>query len=181
MASYKSYNEDRTQKICSSCKDMQELSNYRIKEKKTGRGCGKYYTNICRKCEANLVDTYRTTTTNGIVAEIFRRKKHECKVGNIPFDLTKDWILEKLEKIGWKCELTGLYMRTIKLSSEEKYTGFQLDSISMDRINPSGGYVKNNVRFVLNQINMFKQNGTDERMYMLAEALLKYRDKKNEI
>jgi hypothetical protein len=45
----------------------------------------------------------------------------------------------------------------------------------MDRIFHKGGYTKNNVRFILNQINVFRQDHTDEQMYMLAEALLKYR------
>lgn len=180
MPNYKSYNKERTEKICSICKIMQILTNYRVREKKNGRGKGKFYNSICRSCETFKVDAYRTMTKNGIAAEILRRKKHECRVHNIPFDLSKEWILDRLEKINWKCELTGLEMRSLKLSSDEKYTGFQLDSISMDRIDPNGGYIKSNVRFVLNQINMFKQNGTDERMYLLAQALLKYR-KDNEI
>lgn len=49
------------------------------------------------------------------------------------------------------------------------------DSISIDKINPKLGYIKSNVRFVLNIINLFKHKGTDEYMYMLAEKLLENR------
>lgn len=64
-------------------------------------------------------------------------------------------------------------MRSVKNDVDEMYSGFYWNSISVDRINPNGGYLKKNVRFLLNQINIFKQNGPDSRMYELAEALLK--------
>lgn len=53
--------------------------------------------------------------------------------------------------------------------------GFQWDSLSTDRINPKGGYTKDNVRFVLNQVNIFRQDHSDKQMYMLAQALLNCR------
>jgi hypothetical protein len=42
---------------------------------------------------------------------------------------------------------------------------------------PPWSYTQNNVRFVLNVINCFKNAGPDERMYRLAEALLQERDR----
>lgn len=50
------------------------------------------------------------------------------------------------------------------------------DSISIDRLDPKSGYIKSNVRFILNQINVFRQNHPDNQMYMLAKALLDYKD-----
>lgn len=66
-------------------------------------------------------------------------------------------------------------MRSLKADLDEKYTGFNWNSISIDRIKHDGGYTKNNVRFVLNQVNIFRQNGPDERMYDIAEALIRNR------
>lgn len=175
MASYKSYNEDRTKKSCFECKKMKSLVLFRTKEKKQGIGKGKYLNNTCKDCEQEKVSLYRTSSHKGIAAEIFRRKKHECKKYNLDFDLSIDWIINRLNEIDYKCELTGLPMRGIKLNSEEKYTGFHLDSISMDRIVHDGGYTKNNIRFVLNQVNVFRSNASDDRMYTIAEALLKNR------
>jgi hypothetical protein len=63
----------------------------------------------------------------------------------------------------------------MKTSLDEKYQGFHLDSISIDRINHKGGYTKDNIRVVLNQVNIFRSNGSDERMYKIAKALLEYR------
>lgn len=45
---------------------------------------------------------------------------------------------------------------------------------------PNKGYTKNNVRFVLNQINAFKTDGDDDRMCMIAKALLDCQGYSNE-
>jgi hypothetical protein len=170
MTDYKNYNEDRTKKICFTCKDMLDIELFRVKEKKQGRGKGKYINNVCTKCEQQAVTEYRRTD-KGLAAEIARRTKYRCKQLSLPYDLDKKWILERLDSISWKCELTGLPMN-LRVDTR---VGFNWDSISVDRINPKGGYTKDNVRFVLNQINIFRQDASDDQMYMLAKALLDYR------
>lgn len=166
------YNEDRTEKRCNSCLEMISIDNFR-----TRRRSGSWLNSICRSCEQRRVEHYRTMTPEGIVSEIVRRKKSYCKKNNLEFNLTKEFILDRLNDIEWKCELTGLPMRSVKNDLNEKYKGFHLDSISLDRIDHSGGYTKENVRFVLNQVNVFRSNGDDDRMYKIAEALVKNRKK----
>lgn len=150
---------------------MLDVNLFRVREKRQGRGKGKFINNVCRRCEQKSVEDYRRTD-RGIAAEIVRRTKHTCKKYSLPFDLDKDWVFDKLNAIEWKCELTNLPMSP---KGFEKCTGFKWDSISTDRIDPNGGYTKNNIRFILNQINVFRQNHSDEQMYMLAEALLNNR------
>jgi stalled ribosome alternative rescue factor ArfA len=178
MADYKNYNEDRSKKLCFTCKDMLDAKLFRIKEKKHGRGKGKYITNVCKKCEQILVEEYRTTDI-GIAAEIARRHKHVSKKEGLPYDLDKHWILDRLNSIEWKCELTGLPFN-LKRSILDKRQGFQWDSISTDKISPAKGYTKDNVRFILNQINVFRQNHPDEQMFMLAQTLLDFRKKNDQ-
>lgn len=168
MANYKSYNEDKTKKICFSCREMLDLkSNFRLREKKTGRGKGKFYNSVCRKCEQQLVDSYRETDL-GIAAEIVRRVKYVAKKKKLPFDLDREWVLEKLNSNNWTCELTGL-----PITKQKDDKQFNLNSLSIDKIVPQNGYVKSNVRFIINQVNLFKSVGTDEQMYALAEALIR--------
>lgn len=179
MPDYKNYNPDRTKKLCFACRNMLDIELFRIKEKKHGRGKGKYRNSVCRKCEQLRVEEYRMTDM-GIAAEIARRHKHVCKKENLPYDLDKQWILDRLNSIGWKCELTGLSFN-LKRSIDDKRQGFQWDSISVDRIVPGEGYTKDNIRFILNQINVFRQDHPDEQMYMLARALLGYMSKHEEV
>lgn len=164
------YNELRTEKTCNRCSKMLSTKQFRTKRN--------YIHSVCKKCEDVGVQQYRTMTPNGIAAEIVRRKKHECKKKNLAFDLTKEWVLEKLQTINWCCELTNLPMRSVKTSLDEKYQGFDLDSISVDRVRHGQGYTKDNVRFVLNQVNLFRQNGSDDRMIEIARKLIEHHDRK---
>ncbi len=170
------YNEDKTKKCCKNCEQFLELSNFRIRGNNSK---GYWENNICKKCDYLLVKDYRLTD-KGIAAEIVRRTKYVSKKENIPFDLDKEWVLNKLISIDWRCELTGLSMFKRRDNLDHNNSGFQWNSISIDKIIPSLGYTKNNVRFILNQINCFKQDGDDSRLYMLAEALLNFRKSKNE-
>jgi len=164
------YNEDGTEKICKKCEKMLPLNQYRTRRK--DNQC--YENNICLSCDNLLVSDYRMTDI-GIAAEIVRRTKYAAKKDGLAFDLDKEWIFQRLNDIQWKCELTGLDM--VKQRDRlEKGNGFIWNSLSIDKIIPKNGYVKSNVRFVLLQINIFKQNGNDSTMYMLAEALLDHRN-----
>ena len=162
---------DGISKRCNNCNEMKRKTEFR----KRTNSKGHWINSICKDCEAKDVLIYRTMTKEGIVAEILRHKRHYCKKYNVPFDLTKEYLFNRLERINWKCELTGRPMRAMKSSLSEKYQGFNLDSISVDRINHKGGYTQNNIRFVINQVNIFRSSGSDDRMYEIAEALLKYK------
>lgn len=162
---------DGKSKKCNSCHQMKLKSEFRYRK-------GHWVNSVCKQCEAEKTLQYRTMTPEGVVAEILRRKRHTCSKYNLSFDLTKEFLLGRLNSIDWRCELTGLPLRAIKTSLDEKYQGFHLDSISLDRIDHKGGYTKNNIRIVLNQVNIFRSSGSDERMYKIAEALIRHKKEK---
>lgn len=153
-------------RVCKYCRKELSIGHFRNRlDKRDNR---KRLDNACIQCASDRVEDYRKTD-RGIAAEIVRRTKHICKKNGLPFDLDKCWVFQKLNSIDWNCELTGLPM------IKNTIGGFTLNSISVDRIRPGQGYTKDNIRFVLNQVNIFRQNGTDAQMYMISEALLKYR------
>lgn len=95
--------------------------------------------------------------------ELIRNKKHRCKQKDIPFDLDVDWLRPKLN---WGCELTNLPFQFYR-GNGNPY------SPSIDRIDPNGGYLKENCRAILLGLNNMKLLATDEDVYKIAEALLK--------
>lgn len=120
---------------------------------------------ICRKCKGERCLKYARTKKGAISNRLRSIKSRE-----INCTITPEWIYEQLEKQEWKCALTGLPM---KIYSDQKQA--DADVWSIDRIEPSKGYVPENVRFILNRINIFRLNDPDECMYRLAEALLRHR------
>ncbi len=85
----------------------------------------------------------------------------------VPFSIDRGWAEAR-----WtgRCEVTGLEFR---LGQRER--GPKFWSPSIDRIRAEIGYTPENCRFVLWAVNSFKHDATDEDMYLVAEALLKYR------
>ncbi len=99
---------------------------------------------------------------------LFRSAKTRAKALGIPFSITKEMLREL-----WtgQCELTG-----VEFKIGNGRGGSTIYSPNLDKIIPSLGYVPGNVRFILKAVNFFKQDGTDEQMYEIAEALLKKRN-----
>lgn len=90
-------------------------------------------------------------------------KKQQCAEKGIPFDLDGTWAYKRLSK---GCELTGIPFELDVDGSISLY------SPSIDRIDPTKGYTKDNCRLILNSLNCFKGTGTDEHIFQIAEALL---------
>lgn len=97
---------------------------------------------------------------------LFRGAKQRAKKSGVAFDLDDAWGRQR-----WtgKCELTGM-----DFSPPEKRKGSKLKNLSpsIDRIEASGGYTKDNCRFVLWAVNSFKSDSPDADMYRIAEALI---------
>lgn len=92
--------------------------------------------------------------------------KQRAKIKGIPFELTFEW--GKKRWTGF-CELTGL---PFTIGHRGK-PGAGFFSPSIDKIESNKGYTPANCRFVLHCVNTFKFTGTDEQMYLVAEALIK--------
>lgn len=80
----------------------------------------------------------------------------------VAFDLTREWA-----NTHWtgRCSMTGIEFA----KGSGRPTAF---SASIDRIEPSFGYTKDNCRFVLWALNRFKGPDTDETMLMIARSLV---------
>ena len=82
---------------------------------------------------------------------------------DVPFDLDLGDIL-----FPKTCPILG-----IELSRNEDYQGPAKNSPSIDRIDPSKGYVKGNIQIISHLANAMKQNATPEELRMFAKWVLK--------
>ncbi len=90
--------------------------------------------------------------------------KGRAIIKKISCDLTEAWGLKV-----WTgyCAVSGLPFKY-----ERSSKGPSIFAPSIDRIDSNKGYTQDNCRFVLACINFFKNNGTDEEMFAIAEAIV---------
>lgn len=87
--------------------------------------------------------------------------KSRCKTKGIPLEVTIEDIADLYDKQRRTCALTGW----------EIQAG---ETASLDRIDSSKGYEKDNVQWVHKDINRFKSNFTLEEMYEMCKALIEH-------
>jgi hypothetical protein len=91
--------------------------------------------------------------------------KSRARMKKLTFDLTKEWAAQRWTGF---CEISKL-----PFFLEKRGWGPHPYSPSIDRKDREKGYTQENCQFVLWAINTIKHIGTDEEMYILAEAIIK--------
>lgn len=113
--------------------------------------------------------SYKNTKTRA--RTLLKSAKTAATKKNIPFDLTLDWIEQKL--INGDCEVSGIKFDFESMNTGKWGHGSQNPfSPSLDRTVPDLGYTKDNVKVVVWIYNVGKQNNTHDDMMKLAKALV---------
>lgn len=99
--------------------------------------------------------------------------KQRAEQLGLPFDLHEHADDMKKRISALKCELTGL---PLKVNGGRR----QFNSVSIDRIDPSAGYVYENVRVIAWSLNAAFGNWGEDAFSAVAEAWLAGRKKKVE-
>lgn len=91
--------------------------------------------------------------------------KPPAMTGYKEWALSRKDVLDLWKKQGGKCAITGIPFA-------EQGGMPRWNTASRDRIDPDGGYVKENVRLVLFCVNAFKGRMTDEDVLSVAKAIV---------
>ena len=121
--------------------------------------------------EAQYSRTYRNRNPLKYRAtNLVSGSRHRAKRLGIDHDLTTDWVLTRLR--AGVCEACGLPFEFPEC--DEGGTGGPKNNWipSLDRIDPCGGYTRDNVRVVVWCYNGAKASGTDADVLRLARALI---------
>jgi len=88
----------------------------------------------------------------------FSRILEGAKKRNIQVSVTKEQILELLEKQDYKCALSNLPLIMSKSYSKDRTNQISSTTASLDRIDSSKGYTLDNVQWIHKDINKMKNN-----------------------
>lgn len=181
-------------KTCTQCSEIKSFDNFYI--------CGKNklgeprYTPKCRSCMSlnhkikhprkdkpkkekeiatpavcsnrKKIKGYRELYPNHLVdrARSMFKSANRRKDKGTEFDIDLPFILAKLDK--GICEVTGIAFNYDKPSGEST----NKFAPSIDRIDSSVGYIKNNVRVVVWWYNLMKNDSTDNELLEICQAVV---------
>jgi hypothetical protein len=138
-------------KKCYTCNETKPISDFPIKGAKT-----RHY---CTKCQKTNPDI--------IISSILYRAKKNSQKKNREFQITKDDVLELFEKQNGRCFYTN---REMEWSSGSKSN----TAVSIDRIDSSKGYVKDNIALCCVVVNYIKHEMTIEEMIDWCSAIVEH-------
>lgn len=150
---------------CLSCKKSR---------KQTVKSITRNKTNFCRKCWGISCQTEQP-----IAQEYWRRVTRDARKRNIPFRITVSEAYKIFLKQEKKCALTGDNL--ILFSNSYKYLQSRacIDNLaSLDRIDSSKSYNKNNIQWVRKDVNLLKRNLSDEDLIILCKKIAKHQRRK---
>lgn len=101
------------------------------------------------------------STKTGHIKSILSSIKHRCNLKNIPFNLTTEY----LESVF--TEHCPVFKTSLAWCEHSKT--IQQNSPSLDRINPSLGYVMGNVQWLSQKANAMKQDATLQELKLFAD------------
>jgi len=91
----------------------------------------------------------------------------------IPFDITKDYILSLFESQGGRCFYSDIQLNIVKENEERTHDPFKM---SLDCIDPALGYVEGNVVWCAYCVNALKLKMTVESMVDVCREIVKKAD-----
>ena len=121
----------------------------------------KHYYQNKERIQANRLRTRITHRIENMLA----RCKHRAKQNNIPFNLTKEDI-----SIPIYCPVLNIKLKQFDIDDAPK-RGYNPDSPFLDRIIPSLGYVKGNVRVISARANLLKNDATISELELVLADL----------
>lgn len=136
--------------ICRGCTEEKPIDNFPLRER--GK---KYVRCLCRECGATAsLQRYRNKK-NCTLEETLHQRAYQAKRRSekkqLEFNLTDSDLLEIYKKQNGKCYYSGITME--KIPKIDNYY-----NVSIDRVDSSKGYTKNNVVLCCDSINTMKNS-----------------------
>jgi hypothetical protein len=104
--------------------------------------------------------------------KLFSSTQRTAKRDNLKFDLDVEWIEKKL--VAGVCEVSGLPLTFTSLQTGKGGNGSQNPfAPSLNRTNPTKGFLKSNVKVVIWMYHAGKQNVSHETFMQLCRALVR--------
>ena len=116
--------------------------------------------------------------TQDISKTYFSRLKQGAKHRKKEFDITIEYLQKLLEKQGYKCALTGLPIKCTRNVNKHSES-YEEQTASLDRIDNTQGYIKDNLQWIHKDINNMKHMLSEHKFIKYCELVYKYKGDKS--
>ena len=162
---YQGYSEEQKERERSRAREWHKQNYEKIKARKQAQA-REYYERKGRTTYTEGMRELRYRLSRLIIASRTRAKK-----SGVEHNITLDYVVQLYEAAGGKCCLSG---RSFSVGKAQNRTADK-DTISIDRIDPTGGYTMGNVRLITQHLNMaLGVYGVDEFLKLAEEVAKNY-------
>jgi hypothetical protein len=105
-----------------------------------------------------------------------RKARERATKKGIPFDLTKEYIMNLFEEQEGRCYYSDIKLNIVKVDKTRVHDPFKM---SLDCIDPNLGYIKGNVAWCAYCVNSLKLKMPVENMISICRQIVKKADRKN--
>lgn len=153
---------------CSSCGQYKSKEAF-SKNKNNKLRDGLNY--VCKECYSTIYNNHRINNANDNKLDFtlkarFNDAKQRAKKRGIFNNLVITDIYEIWDKQNGKCAVSGVDMTV------DNYSGRISTNVSIDRIDPTQGYIRSNIQLVCSTVNMMKGSlNMDEFLFFCNEIL----------
>ena len=155
-------------KKCSKCQEEKNVNEFYYHKMR------KHYMSSCKKCNTKECNTYQRKQKKEKNIKFIANMRavgitRHCRNKNIKFsDNLRDLIIQQWEKQKGLCFYSGRQMSI----SGDYHTN--LDAMTIDKVNPSLGYVEGNIVMCCRIFNCMKQNLTYDEFMTHCKEVLEY-------
>lgn len=151
--------DGRYYKDCPECGESQSYlrKNYAEESLRLGK--------VCKKCSNRNTDNSHRGWHRGVRVSWFNKFRAGAETRGISWSLTVDDVADVMELQETKCALTGWCINFPNFGSPQDAPA------SIDRIDSSKGYTKDNIQLVVRKVNMMKQHYTQEEFIEICKAV----------
>ena len=149
--------DGRYYKPCSSCGEMQSYLRKTYAE---------HSLKVKKRCKACANSDPDSNSHKGFYKDVLRcsfvhKYKANAELRSIEWNVSFDYLADLLIEQDFKCALTGFPIDAMNLNN----------NASLDRIDSSKGYVEGNLQWVLSEVNMMKQQYSQDRFIEICKAV----------
>lgn len=125
----------------------------------------------CHVCKGINISKAKFKGFNEISGDLFTTIKKSAEIRNLTFDLSIEFLWELFINQQRKCNLTGVDI-SFAISRQKKDRNTR--TASLDRIDSSLGYTKNNVQWIHKEVNYLKMNKKEQDLLYWCKLIYIY-------